>query len=60
MDWLIENWASVAGIAAAVVLVFDRLAKLTPTNSDNAWVERLQRLFALIGLKVSDNEGAKE
>lgn len=58
MDWLIEHWMEIAGVAAAFVLLFDRLAKLTPTLKDDQVVSTLYRLFAVLGIKVRDNPGA--
>lgn len=48
------NWAEILGAAAAFMLFFDRLAKLTPTDSDNAIVATLYKVFAVLGLKVPD------
>lgn len=46
--------AAWAGVAAAFVLFFDRLAKLTPTESDNKIVAYAYKVFAVLGLKVPD------
>ncbi len=59
MEYLIAHATQICGIAAAVVLAFDRLAKLTPTKKDDEVVSKLYRLFAVLGLKVKDNEGVK-
>jgi len=48
------NWAEIMGAAAAFLLFFDRLAKITPTDSDNAIVATLYKVFAVLGLKVPD------
>ena len=49
-----QNWESVAGVAAAFILFFDRLAKLTPSNTDNMIVEFFNKLFSILGVKVPD------
>ncbi|WP_156434079.1 hypothetical protein [Bradyrhizobium retamae] len=55
MSWFsTANWAEIMGAAAAFMLFFDRLAKLTPTESDNAIVAMLQKVFAVLGVKVPD------
>ena len=59
IDYLIAHATEIAGVAAAVVLAFDRLAKLTPTKKDDQVVSKLYRLFAVLGLKVKDNEGGR-
>lgn len=48
------NWTELLGALAAFVLFFDRLAKLTPTESDNKLVATLYKVFAILGLKVPD------
>lgn len=48
------NWAEIAGVAAAFVLFFDRLSKLTPTNSDDQIVASLYRIFTIFGVRVPD------
>lgn len=53
------DWAAVAGIAAAFVLAFDRLAKITPTETDNKIVGWAYKVFKLLGVKIKDNPGSK-
>lgn len=48
------NWEAILGVAAAFILFFDRLAKLTPSESDNKIVEFLYKIFAVLGVKVPD------
>lgn len=54
MEWFISNYGDAAGALAALVLFFDRLAKLTPTDSDNKVVTMAYRIFAVLGLKFPD------
>lgn len=54
MEWFLSNYGEIAGTFAALILFFDRLAKLTPTDSDNKIVAMLYKLFAILGLKVPD------
>jgi hypothetical protein len=57
LDTLINfDWPAALGVAAAFVLAFDRLAKLTPTKKDDETISKLYRLFAVLGLKIEDNE----
>lgn len=46
-----------AGIAAAGILFFDRIAKITPTKKDDGAVSFLYKVFAFLGVKVKDNPG---
>ncbi len=57
LDQLITNWETYAGVFAAFILLFDRVAKLTPTESDNKIVKTLYRVSAFLGVKVKDNPG---
>jgi hypothetical protein len=54
MEYILANLGEFAGVAAAFVLFFDRLAKITPTESDNKIVASLYKIFAVLGLKVPD------
>ena len=48
------NWGEVLGIVSAFILAFDRLSKLTPTDADNKVVAALQKVFTVLGLRVTD------
>ena len=54
METLILQYGEYLGAAAAFILFFDRLAKLTPTDKDNKIVAYAYKLFAILGLKVPD------
>jgi hypothetical protein len=49
-----ENYAEIAGIVALSVLVFDRLAKLTPSTKDDAILAWIYKIFAVLGWKVPE------
>lgn len=51
-----SNWGEIAGLAAAFILFFDRLAKLTPSNTDNSIVQFIHGIFVVLGVKVPDLE----
>lgn len=57
MESFITEYADYVAVAVGFVIFFDRLAKITPTNSDNKIVEYAYKVFAILGLKVKDNEG---
>lgn len=59
-EWISNNWEQITAVAIALVIFFDRLAKLTPTTKDDGAVSALYRLFAALGLKVKDNPGKKD
>lgn len=51
------SWAEITGVAVAFVLAFEKLAKLTPTETDNKILGWLYKLFSVLGIKVKDNPG---
>ena len=59
MEAFLANWETYAGVIAAFVLLMDRIAKLTPTETDNKWMKSLYKITAVLGVKVRDNEGKK-
>ena len=42
------DWTAWAGVGAALILAFDRLARITATKKDNAIVERIHRVFSIL------------
>lgn len=54
LDGFVTSLGPWLGVAAAFVLAFDRLAKITPTEADNSVVRIAQRIFAVLGVKVPD------
>lgn len=48
------EWPKWAGVVAAVVLFFDRLAKLTATKKDDRVVNWLHRLLSLLAADVPE------
>lgn len=60
MEWLIQNWEAIAGTAAVAILLAERIARLTPTETDNRWLKTVKRLADVIGINVPDNPGKKK
>ena len=54
---IISDYGAYVGVAAAFVLAFDRLAKLTPTKTDDKIVSYAYKLFSVLGMRVKDNPG---
>lgn len=48
------NWAEITGVVVAGVIFFDRLAKITPTQSDDKIVQFAYKAFSILGLKFPD------
>jgi hypothetical protein len=58
IEFLTSNWAELAGVLALFVVAFEKLAKVTPTKTDNKIVAFLQKVFTVLGVKVEDNQGS--
>lgn len=54
MEFLTQNAAEVTGIFALVILLAERVARLTPTNSDNKIVQILRKAANVLGINVPD------
>lgn len=50
------NWLEWSGVIATAILFFDRLSKLTPSNTDNMIVEWLYKIFTILGVRVPELE----
>jgi len=60
MEWLtgfISEYGAWIGVAAAVVIVFERISKLTPTQTDDKIVAWIHKIAAMLGLDFKDNPG---
>ena len=53
---IVQNYGNYIGVITAAVIVFDRIAKLTPTTKDDSVLNWIYKIFAVLGLKVPDLE----
>ena len=60
IEYVTENWVALGVIVLAGITLFERIALLTPTTSDNKVVEYLYKVAAILGFKVEDNKGDAE
>lgn len=44
IQWIMDNWAAVAGIFVAGIAFAKAIVKLTPTKTDDAVVDRIEAL----------------
>ncbi|GAB5387724.1 MAG: hypothetical protein Alpg2KO_06920 [Alphaproteobacteria bacterium] len=51
------DWTELAGIAAMLILIAERVARLTPTETDNRVLAIIRRIANVLGLNVPDNPG---
>lgn len=54
IDFFTQNFAEIAGIAALVIIIAERIAKLTPTESDNKIVQAIRKTAKALGLDFPD------
>lgn len=49
-------WAEIAGIAALGIVFFERIARLTPTKSDDKIVQALRKAAKVLSVDVPDRQ----
>jgi hypothetical protein len=52
MNWLTENFANIMGIVTAVFVLARLAVKLTPSNTDNVWLEKIISVLKTLGLHI--------
>lgn len=50
MQWLIDNWQTIALIVTGTISVASIIVKLTPTQADDAVLAQVVKFLAVIGL----------
>lgn len=48
MEWLKENWVQIGAIAAALVVVFDMIAKATTTKKDDKIADIIKTIIPIL------------
>lgn len=60
IDDITNNFTKIAGAVSFTIMCFNRLAKLTPTNFSNKYVQKVARffygVFSVLGVNVPDIE----
>ncbi len=60
MDWLetfVAEYGAWLGVATFFIAAFERLARITPTKTDDAIVGVFHKIFSVLGVNVPDNPG---
>jgi hypothetical protein len=52
MNWITENFTSIMAIVGAVIVLARLAVRLTPSNTDNVWVEKIVSVLRAIGLHI--------
>lgn len=53
---LASNYGAYAGIAASAIILFSRIARLTPNKTDNRLVKTVRKLARTLGLDIPDRD----
>jgi len=56
MEWLTANYGSVIAIVTGVVSVASLIAKLTPTEVDDAWVAKALKFVDFLAINNKPTE----
>ena len=57
IDFLTNNYVEIGLAVGGIMLAADRIAKLTPTKTDDKWVARFRQIVKIVGLVPEDNPG---
>jgi hypothetical protein len=52
MNWITENFTSIMAIVGAVIVLARIIVKLTPSNIDNVWLDRVISVLKTLGLHI--------
>ena len=52
MNWITENFANIMAIVGAVIVVARLAVKITPSNTDNLWLEKIISVLKTLGLHI--------
>ena len=57
MEQILIDYAPYIAAVTAFVVLAEKIAKLTPTKTDDKFVGYAHKLFSVLGLNVKDNAG---
>lgn len=57
IDYIASHWVEFGVAFGALIFAADRIARLTPTKSDDKAVAMLYRLASVLSIRVPDNPG---
>jgi hypothetical protein len=52
MNWITENFANIMAVVGAVIVLARIVVKLTPSNIDNVWLDRVVSVLKTLGLHI--------
>lgn len=60
INWIIDNWDEILKVAASVVAIAAVIAKITPNETDNEYVEKAQKVLDVIRLHTDKTKLIKK
>lgn len=54
IKFVTDNWASISGSVALLVIVGERVAAITATPEDDKWFSWIHQALAAVGLKFPE------
>lgn len=57
VEFVQNHWMEIAVVAGGVIFLADRIARLTPTQTDDKVVAALYKLASILSIRVPDNPG---
>jgi hypothetical protein len=52
MSYITENFTTIMAVIGAVIVLARLIVKLTPTNIDNVWLDRIVSVLKTLGLHI--------
>jgi hypothetical protein len=52
MNWITANFANIMAVIGAVIVLARLIVKLTPSNIDNVWLDRVVSVLKTLGLHI--------
>lgn len=52
MNWITENFTNIMAIVGAVIVLARVVVKITPSNTDNIWLDRAISVLKTLGLHI--------
>jgi hypothetical protein len=52
MNFLTENFTTIMAVIGAVIVLARLIVKLTPSNIDNVWLDRVVSVLKTLGLHI--------
>lgn len=54
IEYITSNFVEISGVIALIILVGERIARLTPTETDNKIIQWIRKVANVIGVNFPD------